>query len=321
MNDIVPATTQTDASELVAVLLATHNGSRYLQEQLDSIAQQKHSHWRLVIADDGSQDDTLAIIKSFSSRFSDRVRVVPGEPAGSARDNFFRLIRNAGPAPYYALCDQDDVWSFDKLGRLVERCQQTEDPDVPCLVYSDLEVVDSELATLNPSFMNQVRANPQTITQKTLLAENAIPGCAMLFNSALADTFLAREFDQKNAIMHDWWIALLASTVGYISYIPSPLVKYRQHATNTLGSVERSGLAFVLSKLFRGDRSSALQTYRQAGAFVDAYSDLLDPAACKEMRTFASLHQRPKFERIRLILKHRLLKQTLGRRVYQLLRA
>lgn len=323
MNDIMPAKTQMAASDLVVVLLGTFNGARYLQEQLDSIVDQSHPHWRLVVADDGSHDDTLAIVQSFSERYSDRVRIVRDGPAGSARDNFFRLIRDAGPAPYYAFCDQDDVWSPDKLDRMVRRCQQveTQHRDVPCLVYSDLEVVDAELRILNSSFMDQVRANPEEITQKTLLAENAIPGCAMLFNTALADVFLARKFDPTSAIMHDWWIALLASTVGHVTYVPTPLVKYRQHATNTLGSVERSGLAFTLSKLFRGDRSAAVQTYRQAAAFIEAYNDLLDPAVCEEMRAFASLHQRHKFERIRLILKHRILKQTLGRRAYQLLRA
>lgn len=323
MNDTVPSTTRTAASDLVVVLLATFDGSRYLQEQLDSIAAQSHSHWRLVVADDGSRDDTLAIVRSFSEHHPNRVCIVEDGPAGSARDNFFRLLRVAGPAPYFAFCDQDDVWSLDKLDRMVRRCQQmeTQHRDQPCLVYSDLTVVDAQLGLLNPSFMDQVRVRPQDITHKTLLAENAIPGCAMLFNTALAHVFLGREFDRTSAIMHDWWIALLASTVGHISYVPTPLVSYRQHATNTLGSVERSGIAFTLSKLFWGNRSAALQTYTQAAAFLGAYGDLLDPAVREEMRAFASLQHRHKFERVRLILKHGILKQTLGRRAYQILRA
>lgn len=323
MNDIVPATTRAAASDLVVVLLATFDGSRYLQQQLDSIAAQSHIHWRLVVADDGSRDDTLAIVQRFFEKHPDRVRIVRDGPVRSARDNFFRLLRVAGPAPYFAFCDQDDVWSLDKLERLVRRCQQleTQHGDQPCLVYSDLAVVDAQLSLLNPSFMDQVRARPDRISHKTLLAENAIPGCAMLLNAALADVFRTREFDPTRAVMHDWWIALLASTVGHISYVPISLVNYRQHATNTLGSVERSGLAFTLSKLFWGDRSAALQSYTQAEAFLGAYADLLDPGVREEMRAFASLRHRHKFERIRLILKHRILKQTLARRAYQLLRA
>lgn len=323
MKDTAPATTRTAASALVVVLLATFNGSRYLRQQLDSIAAQSHNNWQLVVADDGSRDDTLAIIQSFYEEHPDRVRIVGDGPTQSARDNFFRLLRVAGPAPYFAFCDQDDVWSIDKLQRLVQRCQEIESQhrDQPCLVYSDLTVVDAQLGLLSPSFMNQVRARPEKITHRTLLVENAIPGCAMLFNAALAEVFRARDFDSTGAVMHDWWIALLASTVGHISYVPTGLVNYRQHATNALGSVNRSGLAFTLSKLFRGDRSAALRTYIQAAAFLDAYGDLLNPSVREEMGAFASLNHRHKFERIRLILKHRILKQSFSRCAYQLLRA
>lgn len=321
MKDTVPAQTSIAASDLVVVLLATFNGSRYLRQQLDSIAAQSHKRWRLVVADDGSLDDTLDVVRSFSKEQPGRVRVVEGDRVGSARDNFFRLLRVAGPAPYFAFCDQDDVWSNDKLERLVRECQDTSTDDSPCMVYSDLAVVDEHLGLLNSSFLQQIRARPYQISHKNLLAENAIPGCAMLFNSTLAEIFLAREFNQASAIMHDWWIALLASTVGRISYVPVPLVNYRQHATNTLGTVDRSGLKFALTKLFGGDRSNSVRTYIQAAEFLQAYGDLLEFSVQKDIHLFASLDHRHKFARILLILKHRMLKQTLARRVYQVLRA
>lgn len=313
------------ASDLVVVLLGTYNGSRYLQQQLDSISNQSHTNWRLVIADDGSGDNTMAIVQSFADEHPDRVRIVRGEPTGSARDNFFRLLRAADSGQYFAFCDQDDVWSIDKLERLTRRCQEVQyehgDQDQPCLVYSDLSVVDAQLDIVSPSFMGQIRARPDGITHRTLLVENAVPGCAMLFNAALADVFRAHPFDETKAIMHDWWLALLASTVGHISHMPEPLVKYRQHTTNTLGSVDRSGLRFILSKLFQGDRSAALQTYTQAAAFFGAYRDLLDPRVREELKIYASLSNRPKFIRVWTLLRHRILKQSFSRRVYQLLRA
>lgn len=323
MNDNVSAPARYTASNLVVVLLGTLNGSRFLQQQLDSIALQSHSNWHLFVADDGSRDDTLAIVQSFAEDHPDRVRIVGGAPTGSARDNFFRLLQAAGRAPYFAFCDQDDVWSADKLERLTRQCQQLEAQhrDQPCLVYSDLSVVDEQLGLLNASFMEQIRASPRGITYKTLLAENAIPGCAMLFNAALADKFRAQAFDATKAIMHDWWLALLASAVGHISYVPDPLVKYRQHATNTLGTVDRSGLRFTLSKLFQGDRSAALQTYTQAAAFLDAYAGLLNPGVHEDMRVFSSLSHRRKLVRVWLLLKHGTLKQALIRRAYQILRA
>ncbi|MFC7850183.1 glycosyltransferase family 2 protein [Arthrobacter sp. NPDC057388] len=323
MNDMLPSINRAVPSDLVVVLLATFNGSRYLRAQLDSIATQSYPHWRIVVADDGSSDDTLAVVQGFSADYPGRVQILRDAPVGSPRDNFFRLLRAAGPAPYFAFCDQDDTWSPDKLDRLVGRCQQIEarNHGTPCLVYSDLAVVDAQLELVNPSFINHVRARPRDITHKTLLTENAIPGCAMLLNAPLADVVRVREFDTSKAIMHDWWIALLAATVGHISYVPGALVHYRQHSTNTLGSVKRSGLAFILSKLLRGNRSTVFQTYAQAAEFASAYGDLLDPPVREDINAYASLYNRHKLERVKVILKRRILKQTPGRRVYQLLRA
>ncbi|WP_415853788.1 glycosyltransferase family 2 protein [Sinomonas sp. G460-2] len=323
MNDNVSTATRTVPRDLVVVLLATFDGSLHLRQQLDSIASQSHGHWRLIVADDGSGDDTLGIVQAFSEEHPGRVRLVRGGAVRSARDNFFRLLRVADSAPYLAFCDQDDVWSVDKLERLVLRCQQIEAqfPSQPCLVYSDLAVVDARLGLINPSFMEQIRARPNDISYKSLLAENAIPGCAMLFNGALADVFRAREFDATKAIMHDWWVALIASTLGRMSYVSTPLVQYRQHSKNMLGSVDRSGLPFILSKLFRGNRRAVVRTYTQAATFLGAYSDLLDPTTRNELQTFASLLHHNKVARVWLILKHRILKQTLSRRAYQLLRA
>lgn len=323
MIDAVPSTASDRRSDTVLVLLATLNGSRYLEQQLDSIAAQTHPHWMLTVSDDGSTDDSLEIVQQFSRKHPGRVTIVGHDPAGSARDNFFNLLYGARAASYFALCDQDDVWSVHKLERLVRRCMEHEEKHQsrPCLVYSDLAVVGADLEPLHPSFFTQIRALPQAIDYRTLLTENAIPGCAMLFNRALFDVFRAHEFDRSSAVMHDWWIALLASTIGDLLLVREPLVLYRQHENNTLGTVKRSGISFALSKLVDGDRSASLQTYKQAGAFISAYGELIDPKIARVIRAFAALPQQNKIQRVRQILRCGTLKQTLARRVYQLVRA
>jgi glycosyltransferase involved in cell wall biosynthesis len=307
----------------VLILLATFNGQRYLREQLASIAAQTHRHWRLLIADDGSSDQTCALIRAFAKEQFGRVRLLTHDPVGSARDNFFRLIRAADAAPYYALCDQDDVWLPSKLESLVAECRRQESAAsaTPMLVYSDVSVVDAKLAVVNPSFLRQIRADPQAINFRSLLVENAIPGCAMLLNSALMKLVQSADFDSNRAIMHDWWIALLASTLGRLSYVPEQLTLYRQHEANAMGSVERSGLRLAISKLVKGSRAATIETYAQASEFLSAYGHHLDPATHEAISAFGSLQTRGKIARIRTLAKYRIFKQTLGRRAYQLLRA
>lgn len=107
----------------VHILLATYNGAKYLQAQLDSIARQTHPQWTLTVSDDGSTDETLNIVKAFAQNSPQTVNLLQGPCAGSSTRNFCHLIQHA-PAgtehDLYAFCDQDDVWLDTKLERAVQ---------------------------------------------------------------------------------------------------------------------------------------------------------------------------------------------------------
>ena len=60
----------------IDVLLATYNGARFLPEQLSSLGDQTYKDWRLVVRDDGSSDDTLAIIKRWAQDADVPVKIV-----------------------------------------------------------------------------------------------------------------------------------------------------------------------------------------------------------------------------------------------------
>jgi len=107
----------------VHILLATYNGARYLTEQLQSITRQTHSAWTLTVSDDGSTDDTLAIVQRFAAQVDQPVTVLQGPRQGSSTSNFSHLLGNAptgNSQDLYAFCDQDDVWHDSKLERAVQ---------------------------------------------------------------------------------------------------------------------------------------------------------------------------------------------------------
>src|SRR5664279_2792893 len=124
------------AESEVLILLATLNGAEYVNEQLNSIVRQSHTHWRVIAADDGSTDGTVEILKDFSIRNPGKLEFLGGAPVRCAKDNFFRLLREAKPASYYAFCDQDDVWLENKLQVLVAECKRLEavSARLPCIV-------------------------------------------------------------------------------------------------------------------------------------------------------------------------------------------
>src|SRR3954462_16018065 len=103
------------SEEHVAILLCTFNGQNFLAEQLSSIAAQTHTCWELWTSDDGSRDDTKAILQSGAGTSERSIRICAGPSQGFAA-NFLSLGRRRSiQANYYAFADQDDYWEPQKL--------------------------------------------------------------------------------------------------------------------------------------------------------------------------------------------------------------
>lgn len=324
-NHTATAPTRGDGGDLVrdvVVLLATFNGAEYLGAQLDSISSQTYPHWRIVAADDGSTDGSVEILEAFRRDHPGRLDILDCPAVGSAKDNFFRLLRNAPSASYYAFCDQDDFWHEEKLEILVADCRRLEGlrapGTTPCLVYSDLTVVDASLRVVADSFWQQIAADPRRSTLGSMLMENHIPGCAMLFNAALRRVFDEYNGPLVDAVMHDWWVALLAHTFGQVGFVATPLVLYRQHGGNSMGTVNRRGLRFAMQKV--GSDLGTRQALRQGALFCRIYGDEAEGDSANTLRAFQSLSGKRKLARIGLSVRHGLLKQTTLRRVYQLMK-
>ena len=260
----------------VDILLATYNGARYLAPQLDSLLAQTHSHFRLLVSDDGSSDDTLTILRRYEAAFGGRMLLLPTDVrSGGVARNFERLMRASaehGQARWMAFCDQDDVWLPEKTARLLAAVQALEaahGTSTPCLAHSDLTVVDQDLQVLSPSFAAYQRIAPADINPRTLLSVNQVTGCAMLINLALLDLALPMP---ANVVMHDWWLAQLSGS-GARQYLPEPLILYRQHGRNQLGARDR-GLASRL-KRFASDGGGVVRRVRQLGRGTRAQAGAL----------------------------------------------
>jgi glycosyltransferase involved in cell wall biosynthesis len=228
---------------LIDVLLATYNGAKFLHEQLESLCAQSYRNFRLLVSDDGSSDTTLAIVESFAVRLpAGCLRWVENSHRGGGAVRNFEALMNAsrgdGLARWVVFCDQDDVWLQQKLERLAQEMKllESEEPNIPCLVHTDLRVVNEQLQTIAPSFVEQQGIDTERVSLATLLSVNCVTGCAMMVNRALLA--IALPIPQE-AVMHDWWCALISST-GRRSFIAEPLVLYRQHGANQIGAKGRT---------------------------------------------------------------------------------
>ncbi|WP_265498518.1 glycosyltransferase family 2 protein [Providencia rustigianii] len=229
------------------VVVCTYNGERYIVEQLASIVGQTISPRRIIVSDDGSTDNTLKLIADFAATTSVPFYVqqrVAG-PKGPAH-NFLHVL-SLTTATNVFLSDQDDVWVTDKIEYYQRAVSRIGDEYEPLLIFSDAELVDSELRFLSASFLQNERLNPdQQLVFPRLLFQNCIQGATVMVNRSL----LKHLRPSQHMLMHDWWLGLLATTFGRLVFLPERLIKYRQHANNVVGS-SGYGLKRILVKFMR----------------------------------------------------------------------
>jgi len=266
---------------LVDILMATYNGAKYLADQLDSLLAQTHQNFRLLVSDDGSTDGTLALLETYRSRLGDRLVVVPhpgmGQGVVKNFENLMRASLQGCHAHWIAFSDQDDVWLPEKVERCLHVLMQLEQATgvhQPCLVHSDLTVVDEELNVIAPSFSQHQRMDPAACSPTALLSINQVTGCTMMINRALLEMSLPLP-DQT--VMHDWWCALLSSS-GRRTFLDEQLILYRQHGFNQLGAKDRR-LKMRLLRLVtngRGVLRRVLNLGRATKAQAEALQSRLD---------------------------------------------
>lgn len=227
-----PLSTQSkQALPKVAVLLCTYHGQHYLADQLDSFAAQTYPNWEIWASDDGSHDDTHAILESYRDKWgADRLSIHFGPAEGFAA-NFRSLTCNASiQADYYAYSDQDDIWEKDKLQRALIWLN-TVPKSIPALYCSRTRLVDennqdigfSPLFCRPPSFANA-------------LMQNIGGGNTMVFNDA-ARRLICEAGEDIGTVSHDWWAYIVVSGCGgRVFYDQYPLLRYRLHDKNLVGA-------------------------------------------------------------------------------------
>lgn len=248
---------------LVRVLLSTYNSARFLRPLLDSVLAQTYAPLELWVRDDGSLDETPAILAEYALRFPGRVRVDAGANLGMVR-SYFTLIRDAGrDAEFTAFADHDDVWHADKIERAVAMLGAHGGAG-PLMYTGRLHIVDEALRHLGHS---NLPSRPMTF--RNALVESVAAGCTMVLNPAARD--LVHDTDDISRIWWpDAWFYLVVSAFGTVLYDEHASVEYRRHAANAVGSPSR------WTPRWLRDAWRQLRDGRLDARFVDHASTLRD---------------------------------------------
>jgi len=248
----------------ISVAMCTFNGGRYLEEQLQSIGAQSRLPCELIVCDDGSTDETIAILNRFRANVPFAVTIVQNTTRMGSTRNFDQAI-GMSRGEFIALCDQDDRWLPHKLERLSDCLIKN-----PFLggVFSDAELIDGDGRRVGASLFGRHRftsAKQRSFVlcpTATLLKHDVVTGATLIFRSTI------RRYCSPipTTWVHDGWLAWMLALHSRLTLVPEPLIEYRIHAGQQLG-VGSSQAA----------QSGSRETRRQFYARVARqFEDLLD---------------------------------------------
>jgi len=225
----------------VIILLASYNGESYIARQIESIIDQDHEKWKLIISDDCSQDSTFTICKYYEE-IDKRISVVKQQKNLGLLGNFSKLIqfaRKYHDEKYFMFSDQDDIWNRDKISSCLAVLKM-KNGEIPILLYTSKQYVDNDLNKLNIKITGE-----EGINLGKLLHQNMAYGCTMLFNDKLCHIL----DDIPNGFTaHDHYVALMAYFFGEIIFYPNKTLLYRQHMYNASGNIYRSLFAKICER-------------------------------------------------------------------------
>lgn len=203
----------------VSIAMATYNGQKYIKEQIDSILVNMIDGDELIISDDGSKDNTINIIKSYSKSDS-RIKLFENKYEHGVKKNFENALLNCNNSIIY-LSDQDDIWTDDKIEKTIKYFEKYN------LIIHDCTVINENNNIIIDSFYKYRKSKSGIIKN---IVKNSYIGCCMAFKKDLLEKILPIP---NNIEMHDQWIGIKAEQNGKVLFIKDKLIKYRRHSNNT----------------------------------------------------------------------------------------
>jgi len=219
----------------VSICMATYNGARFIADQLRSILCQLQDDDEVVVSDDGSTDDTLAIIRAFADP---RIIILERTGSKSPADNFGYALAHARNGLIF-LSDQDDLWLEHKVATVTQLLQTYD------LVVTDCTLIDGDGLLRAPSFFEQHGSRAGFWAN---LVRNSYLGCCMAFRRSLLEKALPIP---PHVPMHDIWLGMLAEWYGHPCFHPEQLVAYRRHDATVSTAGSRSSYSFWQKIKFR----------------------------------------------------------------------
>ncbi|WP_312195416.1 glycosyltransferase [Epilithonimonas vandammei] len=272
----------------ISVALTIYNGEKYLQKQLDSLLKQTYLPHEIVIVDDYSTDSSIKIIDDFiQNKAGDIIIHYHKNQKNIGVISSFKKAIGICTNDFIATCDQDDIWLPNKLEDSFNSIM-TLDLQKPCVVFSDLVIVDNNDKIIFDSLYKQWKIKPEKYTFKNILIDNIIIGCTAFFNKEMKKEI---ELMPDNIIMHDYWIAMIGFSIGEFYFLNKSTIHYRVHTSSVTSKLHEGKLKNFIKEINRY-KNYLFDNFKQAKFFLVLYRNRLNQNDLKIINKFLLLENK-----------------------------
>jgi rhamnosyltransferase len=308
----------------VDILVPTYNAAPWIDDFIGSLLSQDITTWRLIARDDRSSDGTVQRLEEWKARLGDRMLILPDDGLGNVRQNVgTAILLGASTAKWIMLADPDDVWLDGKMRLLMQEMRRQEaalGPHTPIAICTDARVVNGELAPLHASWWKSTfRATRHKWRPRDVAMESPALTSTMMLNRALAEHGVPIP---ASTVGQDWWLSLVAATVGVLVVLDQVTILYRLHGANSSGTpvstdVGQGAIAAVtgLSAMRRRVREELNPVSVRAAEFLALHGQHLHPEELAAIKALTELPKRHALSARASIARHGLWHSSLSRNV------
>lgn len=204
----------------VSVIMATYNGEKYIKTQLDSIVNQLQAGDELVVTDDGSKDQTIAIVNDYKAKYG-KIILTEGPHQGSTMNFASAIPKCSGDIILFS--DQDDIWNERKIAEM--RAFFADHPKVD-LVMHNADYCDGDGAVIEGDIFGKRHSQHGFLAN---LIYSTYYGCCM----GVRKDFLMKCIPLPAAdIPFDQYFSLLAEKKHCAAFLKQTLITHRYHGNN-----------------------------------------------------------------------------------------
>jgi glycosyltransferase involved in cell wall biosynthesis len=221
----------------VSVIMPCYNHAHFVGESVAAILGQTFKDLELIVVDDKSKDDSVALVQALATKDARLKLIVHEQNQGASRSRNDGL--RAASGEFVAFCDADDLWKPDKLERQINLLTKHPDYDV---TYCDSEIINETGRLTGELFSDQfpLPPTPSENLFEVLCTRNFINMTTVLLRRQSVGERLF--FDNSVEWVEDWWQWIRLSRHHRFLYEPEALARYRVHPQST-GFTQKPGIS------------------------------------------------------------------------------